>query len=217
MDAERFRAALVAWAAGGTGSAAAAPPARGLMPPGLRTVVLVEGVSDQVALEALATRRRWDLDARGVSVVPMGGAMSIRRYLRILRAHWPDLGLRGLCDVGEESHFRRGLEESGLGVELTRTAMEALGFYVCVADLEDELIRALGAASVQQVVAAEGHLRRFRGFENQPAQRGKAVEQQLRRFMGTTSGRKARYARALALELDPDRVPRPLDGLLASL
>jgi hypothetical protein len=33
--------------------------------------------------------------------------------------------------------------------------------------------------------------------------------------MGTTSGRKARYARSLVLALDPDRVPGPLDRLLA--
>jgi hypothetical protein len=32
--------------------------------------------------------------------------------------------------------------------------MESLGFYVCVADLEDELIRCLGAACVARVVDA---------------------------------------------------------------
>ena len=33
--------------------------------------------------------------------------------------------------------------------------------------------------------------------------------------MGTRSGRKARYGRVLAEALDPARVPRPLDRVLA--
>jgi hypothetical protein len=37
----------------------------------------------------------------------------------------------------------------------------------------------------------------------------------LHRFLGTTSGRKERYARALIAALDLDRIPRPLDRLLA--
>jgi len=45
------------------------------------SVVLVEGVSDQWALEALAHRRGRDLDAEGVNVVPMGGSKNIGRFL----------------------------------------------------------------------------------------------------------------------------------------
>ncbi len=95
--------------------------------------------------------------------------------------------------------------------------MESLGFYVCIADLEDELIRALGPPGVERVLAAEKDLARFRVFQNQPAQRGRPVERQLRRFLSTTSGRKARYASALvhALSTEPSRVPRPLEHLLA--
>ena len=47
-----------------------------------RTVVLVEGVSDQVALEVLAARRGRDLAAEGTFVVPIGGSTSIGRCLR---------------------------------------------------------------------------------------------------------------------------------------
>jgi predicted ATP-dependent endonuclease of OLD family len=46
-----------------------------------RTVVLVEGASDQRALEALAERRGRDLAAEGVSVVPIGGSKNIGRFL----------------------------------------------------------------------------------------------------------------------------------------
>jgi hypothetical protein len=93
--------------------------------------------------------------------------------------------------------------------------MESLGFYVCVADLEDELIRSLGAASVQDVIDAQGELGSFRTMQKQPAQRGRTIDQQLRRFMGTRGGRKIRYARLLVDALELTKVPRPLDRVLA--
>ncbi|MGI9016357.1 MAG: TOPRIM nucleotidyl transferase/hydrolase domain-containing protein [Euzebya sp.] len=48
---------------------------------GLTAVVLVEGVSDQVAVESLAARYGRDLTSEGVQVIPMGGAMGIGRFL----------------------------------------------------------------------------------------------------------------------------------------
>ena len=176
--------------------------------------MLVEGVSDKVALEALAARRGRNLDAEGVSVVSMGGAQAIGRFLASFGPHGLDVRLAGLCDAGEEGDFRRGLERAGLGSNLTRVDMEPLGFYVCVADLEDELIRALGAASVEQVVAAQGELGSFRIMQKQPAQQGRTTEEQLRRFMGTRGGRKVHYARLLVDALDLRNVPRPLDRVL---
>jgi hypothetical protein len=220
MDAmRRFRAAAVAWAAAGAGAPtapAATAAARELaVAAGLRTVVLVEGVSDEAALEALAGRHGRRLDAEGVSVVPLGGATSIGRFLRLLGPQGLDVRLAGLCDAAEESYFQRGLERAGLGAGLTRPALEQLGFYVCDADLEDELIRALGAPRVQQVIEAQGELRSFHTFQKQPAQRGRTVEQQLRRFMGTHSGRKAQYGQSLVDGLDLARTPRPLSRVLA--
>jgi hypothetical protein len=93
--------------------------------------------------------------------------------------------------------------------------MEALGFYVCVTDLEEELIRSLGAESVQRVVDAQDDLMSFRRFQKQPAQHGRSIDAQLRRFMGTRSGRKIHYARLLVDALDLTHVPRPLDLVLA--
>jgi hypothetical protein len=180
-----------------------------------RTVVLVEGISDQVALEALAARRGRTLHAEGISVVAMGGAQSITRFLALFGPHGLDVRLAGLCDAGEEGDFRRALERAGLSSHLTRTEMESLGFYVCVADLEDELIRSLGAAAVEQVVDAQGELESFRTFQKQPAWRGQTTEEQLRRFLGTHSGRKIQSAASLVHALDLSRVPRPLDGVLA--
>jgi hypothetical protein len=88
---------------------------------------------------------------------------------------------------------------------------------VCAADLEDELIRALGTTRVQELVRAEGDLRPLQTFLRQPAQQGRPAEQQLRRFFGTKKGRKIQYGRVLVEALAPDRVPAPLDELFATL
>jgi hypothetical protein len=179
-----------------------------------RTVVLVEGASDRLAVEALAERRGRDLRAEGVSVVPVGGAHAIVSFVDRFGPQGLNVRLAGLCDVGEERHFRRALERAGLGVDLARTDMERLGFYVCVADLEDELIRSLGAGSVERVIATQGDLDSFRTLQKQPAWRGRAREEQLRRFLGSGGSRKIRYASLLVHALDLTRVPRPLDGVL---
>jgi uncharacterized protein (DUF2384 family) len=92
--------------------------------------------------------------------------------------------------------------------------MEQRGFYVCDADLEDELIRSLGAAAVERVVAAQGELRSFRTLQKQAAWQGRSTEEQLRRFMGSGGRRKIRYARLLVDALDLAQVPRPLDRVL---
>jgi hypothetical protein len=146
--------------------------------------------------------------------VPIGGATNVGRFLDLFGPHGLDVRLAGLCDAGEERAFRRGLERGGFGSNLTRVDMESLGFYVCVADLEDELIRSLGAARVEQVVAALGEMGSFRTLQKQAAQQGRTHEEQLHRFIGTRGGRKIRYARLLVDALDLTRVPQPLDRVL---
>jgi hypothetical protein len=213
----QFRSAALAWAAGGPESSAAARTARALAAElEVREVVLVEGLSDQIAVETLANRRGLDL-TKGVSVLPMGGATSIPKFLALFGPRGLGLRVAGLCDAGEERYFRRALEQVGLGEGLTRADMESLGFFVCVDDLEDELIRWLGAATVERVIDEEGDLRSFRTLQRQPAQRSRSVEQHLRRFMGSIGGRKARYARALTTALADREAPRPLELLVAHL
>jgi len=173
------------------------------------TVVLVEGESDRAALVTLAARLGRDFDAEGVHVVVLGGATNIGPVLRRLRATRRGVRVAGLCDAGEAPCFRRALATTG--------AMEAHGFFVCDADLEDELIRAMGVEEVEALLDAHGELELFRTFQRQPAQRGRRREEQLRRFLGTKSGRKIRYGTLLAGAVDLAGIPQPLARLLAHL
>jgi hypothetical protein len=179
-----------------------------------RAVVLVEGVSDRLALSALAERRGRNLEAEGISIVPIGGAQAIGSFLDRFGPRGLGLKLAGLCDAPEEGHYRRALERAGFGSgsKLTRAKMESLGFYVCVEDLEDELIRSLGVDAVEQIVEAQGNLGSFRTMQKQPAWRGRPTKEQLHAWIP-----KIRYAPLLVQALDLDRVPRPLDQLLAQL
>ncbi|MBY8885427.1 ATP-dependent endonuclease [Streptomyces sp. PTM05] len=203
-DMGAFQEAVTAWVAGGS-----AVPARELavlLP--VRTAVLLEGPSDVEAVNALAARRGRHLASEGICVLPMGGAMSVGRFARALGPTGLGLRLTGLCDEGERRYYARGLEPAGTGRH---------AFFVCAADLEDELIRALGVARVRDLIQAQGDLRALRTFLRQPAQQGRAPQQQLRRFLGTKKGRKIHYGRVLTEALDLDRVPAPLDGLLTAL
>jgi OLD-like protein len=159
-------------------------------------VILVEGITDRIALEAAAERLNLDLD--GVEIVPIGGAQAVRR----VAAGYPGIPLAGLCDAGEERYFRRALGDS---------------VFVCTADLEDELIRALGPERVEAVIAAESDLDTFRTFQNQPAWRGRPVEAQLRRWLQASDNRGKRYPPLLIEALDPKEIPRPLAGVLGGV
>jgi hypothetical protein len=181
---------------------------------GARAIVLVEGVSDQLAVEALAERRGRNLEREGVVVVPIGGAQAIGRFLARFGPRGSRTRLAGLYDLGEEDVIRARLERAGFGTSLTRADMERLGFYVCVEDLEDELIRSLGAEAVEQVLDSQGYLGSFRTFQKQPAWRGRPTEAQLRRFLGSSAG-KSRFAPLFVQALDLARMPRPLDAVLA--
>ncbi|MEU9098613.1 TOPRIM nucleotidyl transferase/hydrolase domain-containing protein [Streptomyces sp. NPDC048361] len=203
-DMRAFQDALSGWANGGGGG-----PARDLAEQlGMRTAVLLEGPSDVAAVETLAARRGRNLAAEGACVVPMGGAMSVGRYAGLLGPTGLDLRLVGLCDDGERRFYERALRHAGAAYG---------AFFVCERDLEDELIRALGTAGVEEIVRAEGDLRAWQTFLRQPAQHGRPRQQQLRRFLGTKKGRKIRYGHLLVEALTPEQTPAPLDELLACL
>ncbi|HJW01024.1 MAG TPA: TOPRIM nucleotidyl transferase/hydrolase domain-containing protein [Arthrobacter sp.] len=176
------------------------------------TTVLVEGESDRMAVETLAIRAGHDLAAEGVTVVPMGGATSIVHFLGRYGPDGAGHRLLGLCDAGESRGVARALARAGIG----SGPLEGLGFHVCHADLEDELIRCLGADAVLDVIAAQGELASFRILQRQPAQRDRPITAQLRRFLGGRSGNKIRYAQLLVDALPAGQAPPPLARLIAS-
>ncbi|MDG4830424.1 ATP-dependent endonuclease [Solwaraspora sp. WMMD1047] len=182
------------------------------------SLVLVEGISDQIAVETAALGRGRDLAAERVVVVPIGGAHAIGRFLTTLGPLHTRVRLAGLCDRHEAEIYRRGLATAGIGSPRTQEDLEGLGFFVCVDDLEDELIRAVGIDGVEALLDSQGDLGSFRSLQGQPAWRGREAGAQLRRFMGSGSRRKSRYARLLVeTAVARDVLPRPLDTLLAAV
>jgi hypothetical protein len=154
-------------------------------------LIAVEGSSDRVVLERISQRLGRDLAADGITIQAIGGAHAIRRFVAELGS---DVAVRGLCDENEEELFRRVLDD----------------VYVCVPDLEGELIRALGVERMLEIVDRDS----FATMQRQPAQRGRPVELQLHRWLRSISGRYHRYLPMLVDALELDRVPAPLAGVL---
>jgi len=219
VDAERrerlAREALEDWV-NGPDAPIAATAAALVNAESARVVVLVEGISDQLAVETLAGRYGRDLGAEGIEIVPVGGAQPVTRFLRRVGLDGAGVVVVGLCDAGEELYFRRALAAGGLGSPQDRPEMERSGFFVCEEDLEDELIRASGRAAIEALLDTQGDLGSFRTLQKQPAWRGMSFHDQMRRWLGAGSRRKIRYARLLVLALPFARIPRPLTAVLAA-
>jgi len=180
----------------------------------VRTIVLVEGVTDELALMLAARRSGRDLEAEGVSVVPINGAHAISRFLQRLAAEEPRANLAGLYDEGEEEVIRAALERAGYGPCLDRSGLERVGFFACSADLEDELVRAAGVTILSTLIELQGDTQPWHTFRKQRAWQGRPVDQQFRRFIRSVSDRNSRYIRAIVETIDPSKLPRPLRLLL---
>jgi hypothetical protein len=161
------------------------------MESGARVVIAVEGNSDRVALETISRRLGRDLAAEGITIQAIGGAHAIGRFVAELGA---GSDVRGLCDENEEHLFRRVIDD----------------VYVCVPDLEGELIRALGVERMLEIIDHGS----FRRLQRQVAQRDRPVEMQLHRWLRSSSSRYHRYLPVLAGALELDHLPAPLVGVL---
>ncbi|MEM9564589.1 MAG: TOPRIM nucleotidyl transferase/hydrolase domain-containing protein [Actinomycetota bacterium] len=173
-------------------------------------IILVEGISDQIAVETSARRQERHLDDDGVVVLPVGGAQRMAHFIRRFGTGPEAVRLVGLCDAAEEPIVRSGLVRAGLGTTTDRASLARLGFHVCDEDLEDELLRALGTEATIELVERQGELGSFRTLQKQPAWRGRPPHEQLRRFLGSGARRKSRYARLLVEALPAERLPSPL-------
>lgn len=182
--------------------------------PSQKTSVLLEGASDVAAVRALAVRAGVDLGR--VRLVELGGVTNVAKALTELQQEWPDAEVLGLCDAAEAGVVVRALQEQGLYVQDAED-LPIYGFFVCVADLEEELIRALGADRAVAVIERLGLGGKLTTLRNQEAWRDRPLEQQLRRFCGSASGRKELLAEAFADALEPDAAPEPLRMLIDRL
>src|SRR5262245_33345084 len=99
----------------------------------------------------------------------MGGATNVRKFLERVGPVKGELMLAGLWAEREQRQFRSVREH----------------VFVCVAYLEDGLIRAVSTATVADVISAQEERGSLRIMQKHPDQRGRPLVQQLRRFMGT--------------------------------
>ncbi|MWB97899.1 ATP-dependent endonuclease [Agromyces sp. MMS17-SY077] len=177
-------------------------------------VVLVEGESDRRVLALVAERLGVDLAAADVRVVVLDGITNLRRAVA---AEPAGIHVFGLYDGAEQRQVSRMLAEAGRPTADDAAGLEALGYYACTLDLEDELIRAAGPEAVVAAIAAAGELGKLRSFQRQPAQRGRPIEAQLHRFAGTAAGRKHRFGASIVAGLPLADIPSPIRRLFHAL
>ena len=182
----------------------------------IRTLVLVEGDSDAGAVRALADRVGCDLDLHHIQIWSAGGVTNFSKVLAEFVGTHPSAEFCGMYDIADERHVRRALANADIPIA-AHESLESIGFFACVTDLEDELIRALGAEAVERVLDAQAELMSFRRFQAMPQHRRAPVHHQLRRFLGTRATRKIRSAQRLVETLDLAQLPRPLEQLAARL
>lgn len=177
-----------------------------------QTQVFVEGESDRAALIAVAAKTRLGTDRFSVRV--MDGITNVRRLVG--EAVLVGARVAGLYDTGAEDHVRMALTQSGLATAGRPAELEELGFFRCDPDLEGEMITALGAGRVIDIVSSQGKdMRRFQKLQQMPEWRDQPVEDQLRRWFGSGAGRKVRYATLLGDAMPDEAVPTPLRRVLA--
>lgn len=168
--------------------------------------ILVEGPSDAAAVVALAPRYGIDLEAEGITVAVIGGAGNFGRAIPETVALGHRVG--GLYDEAEE-RFVAGALNRQEGEDLTRQ-----GFFACRPDLELELVRAIGAAEMTPLLEANGDLKGFRGFQDQPKYREMETLEQVRHYIAASGARKAKYAAIMATEVPFESIPEPLEGIV---
>jgi hypothetical protein len=169
------------------------------------TVILVEGISDQIAIETLARARGCPLHTAGAAVVPTGGVGGMGHFVARFGPADARRRIVAMCDAREERLVQRAIARAGADVPV----------FVCDIDLEDELIRAVTPDEVQHMLEAHGNLGSFRTLQHQRQWQDRPVHAQLRRFLASGATRKLRYAEELVLAaVALDHVPPPLQGVL---
>ena len=164
------------------------------------SIILVEGISDQIALETMADRLGRDLRAEAIVVLPIGGAHAVRNLVAEIGDR-DGLRVSGLVDEAEAELFAAAADGA--------PHFAADRIHVCVRDLEDELIRAVDRSVFEALLADEGDLQAFRTLQKQPSWRDQPFEAQMHRWLRSISGRPNRYADRV-LRCPDARLPAPL-------
>ena len=180
------------------------------------TLVLVEGESDAAAVRALLDRLGLDAISQHLQVSPAAGVTNFSKVLAAFARAHPGARLCGIYDSADEWHVRHALTAAAVPLPAEESP-ESAGFFACVADLEDELIRALGPEVVEQVLEGHAELPSFRRFQAMPEHRQSHIHRQLHRFLGTPATRKIRCAKLLVERLDLAKLPFPFAGLASRL
>lgn len=112
-------------------------------------IVTVEGLSDRIILERVADLTDRNLDRLGVSVIETDGASEIKPITKLFGPTGFNLSVSRLIDLDAEQTVA-----TALGVIVAD--LRANSVFTSQKDLEDEYVRALGAANVLAALKASG-------------------------------------------------------------
>lgn len=112
-------------------------------------VVTVEGLSDRIILERIADLTDRNLDRLGVSVIETDGASEIMPIATLFGATGFNLSVSRLIDLDAEQDVA-----DALGIAVAN--LRAHSVFTSHRDLEDEYVRALGAANALSALTTSG-------------------------------------------------------------
>jgi len=130
----------------------------------IRTLVLAESDRDGAAVRALAGLIGCDLGLHHIQIWSAAGVTNFPRVLADFVHTHPMADFCGMYDVADERHVRRAFARAAIPIA-AHESLESFSFFACVADLEDELIRALGTKAVEHVLEAQAELNTFQRFQ----------------------------------------------------
>jgi len=133
------------------------------------------------------------------------------RFLSTYGAAGANATVAGLCDQGEEPDVRRALERAGLAPRPGGRGWRRWDSSSASATWRTSSSAAWASPAPEATLAAHGKLGAFRTYQKQPAHRARETADQLRGFL---TNWKVELAGQLVEALEPDRVPRPLEGVL---
>ncbi|GHG43862.1 hypothetical protein GCM10012320_08240 [Sinomonas cellulolyticus] len=114
-----------------------------------RRIITVEGLSDRVVLERVAELTDRNLDRLGVSVIETNGSAEISAIAKLFGPSGFDLRISRLIDYDAQ-----GTTESATGIAVSDFPTSSV--WVSDVDLEDEYVKALGAAEVYNALKNSG-------------------------------------------------------------